>query len=109
MTTEETDRLMSVAIATARVLGFGIAPNCQQLLEAALLAATPTAVAAKGEPPIPTLTLESTLRLADVRVAQYIAAMAGDAIRTGPPPDGLLHENNFLDIQSWLCPCWPIC
>lgn len=112
----EVDLLMSVAISTARVLGFGIAAGCQQHLQSALQAATLPASAPprKGEPTTSGTTLvaldaAAMLRLAEAGVAQYVAAMAVDAIRNGPPPDNLLHENNFFSILSWFCPCFPIC
>lgn len=110
MQTAEVDRLMSVAIATARVLGFGIAQGCRQHLESSLQTASLTAMPSlKGEPVTLQPPPESVLYFAEARVAYYTAAMAMDALKDGIPPDGLLHENNFFSVHSWLCPCWPIC
>lgn len=110
MNPADVERLMSVAIATARVLGFGIADNCQTHLRAAFQNATPTAAPiAQGAPPPPILDQAAMLRLAEAGVAMYVAAMASDAISIGVPADGLLHENNFFGVKKWICPLWPVC
>jgi hypothetical protein len=109
MNSDEVERLMSIAIASARVLDFGIAPGCQAHLRNALQSATFMVGPAKGEPPLPPLDPVRTQRVADARVTFYVAAMATNAIRAGLPPDGLLHEDNFFGVKAWICPCWPIC
>ena len=102
---------MTVAVGTAKLLGFTIAPPCQghlrNSLQQANLAAMPIA---KGEPPIPFPSdLATRLLLARARVAQFTAAMAVDALRNGPPADMMLHENNFFGVMQWICPLWPVC
>jgi hypothetical protein len=110
MNPADVERLMSVAIATARVLGFGIAENCQTHLRTALQnARLTTAPVAKGAPVPPVLDVAGMLHLAEARVAIYVAAMASDAISNGVQPDGLLHEVNFKSVRKWICPLWPIC
>ena len=106
----DVEHLMSVAIATARVLGFGIAENCQDHLRAALKNADLTALPISAAPP-PSVPIDPAVRLylAATRVAMYVAAMAGDALTTGVPADGLLHENNFFAVKQWICPLWPVC
>ena len=107
MKTADVDHLMSVAIATARVLGFGIADNCQTHLRNALENAD--LAGARPSPSSPALKGAAKLDLAAANVSRYVSAMAADAISTGVPADRLLHENNFFAVKQWICPLWPVC
>jgi hypothetical protein len=111
MTKNEVDTLLSVGIATARVLGFGIAEGCQQHLQEHLAqAAWDVPPIAAAEPPlVRAFTRDELMLLAQARVAEFTAAMAADAIKNGIPADRLLHENNFFDVKAWICPMWPVC
>jgi|GEM_PF-4060026 len=102
---------MEVAVDTAKVLGFMIAPPGQGHLRTSLQQATLDALPiAKGEPPSPFPNdMKTRLLLAKARVAQFTAAMAADALHNGPPPDMMLHENNFFGVRNWICPLWPVC
>jgi hypothetical protein len=110
MNEKDVKELMEVAVDTAQVLGFGIAENCQTLLQKGLerssLDAPPLAKGKKVSYPVD---METKRLLARVRVAEYTVAMAADALRNGPPPDMLLHEFNFKAVKKWICPLWPVC
>lgn len=109
MQSDDAEHFMSIAIATARVLGFGIAPGCQQHIRTALEQQVLTIGSAKDEPPTAATDPNVTRALAAAHVARYVTAMVADALSTGMPSDGLLHENNFFGAKAWFCPCWPIC
>ena len=109
MQSDDAEHLMSIAIATARVLGFGIAPGCQQHIRTALEQHPLVMASTKDEPPAMSTDLVVTRVLAAAHVARYVTAMVADALSTGLPPDGFLHENNFFGAKAWFCPCWPVC
>jgi hypothetical protein len=109
MNQQETSALMSVAIATARVLNFTIAEGCQFHLQSSFQAASLDFAIAANEPTGSPADEHTRWLLAHVRVAQFTVAMAADALRAGPPPDMMLHEHNFFSVRAWICPLWPIC
>lgn len=100
MVADELEHQMSVAIATARVLGFSIAQQCQDHLRAHLSNAGAGPAGVTG-----------ALPLARARVARYVTAMVEDAVSApgGPPPDFMLHETNFFAVKALWCPLWPVC
>jgi len=109
MQTDDVELLMSIAIATARVLGFGIATGCQEHMRSALEQHALVATTTNDEPPITVSDPQLAKVLAAAHVARYVTAMVADALSSGFPPDGLLHEHNFFGAKAWFCPCWPIC
>lgn len=111
MDVREVEQLMSVAIGTARLLGFTIAPNCQGHLASSLQLADLNALPlAQGESGVAYPTDHVTrMSLAQARVAQFTAAMATHALHNGLPADMALHEDNFFGAKGWICPLWPVC
>jgi len=111
MTPIDVEQLLEIADKTAEVLGFTIGAPCRGHLRGAVQQTTLDALpVAKGEPPRPyPPDTDTRLLLAKARVAQFTAAMVADALHTGPPPDMMLHENNFFAVRDWICPLWPVC
>lgn len=114
MKDEHVDQLINVAVDTAGVLGFTIAPPCQAhirtSLQQATLSALPITKTELPQPPaIYPADVITRVLLAKARVAQFVCAMAADALQDGPPPDMMLHEHNFFSVKDWICPLWPIC
>lgn len=101
------EHLLAVADISARFLSYRFAPNCWALLQGALSAFDPRQPLPLTDPAAGTaLTPELRLRLAEARVAQWVSAMAQEAIRLDLPE---LQEPTFVAVSAALCPFWPIC
>jgi hypothetical protein len=101
------EHLLTVADISARFLSYRFEPTCWGMIEQALSTFDPQQPLPPNDPALlQATTPELRTRLAEARVAQWVAAMVQEAIALGLTE---LHEPTFNAVSARLCPFFPFC